>query len=149
MPPESTSGGGLRIAGRRKLLVLCSVIFGLTVVFVLLFSQHSLYKIYQLRQERNRLDRESVRLLEENTRLARTIDRLHNDPEMIQDLIHRELNFVKKNEIIIQLPEARGPKPPAGVMPQSRPSPPKQEKAGTAGARQAAKKAPGEPRRAP
>src|SRR5574340_463533 len=39
--------------------------------------------------------------------LTRTIDRLQNDPEMIQEFIRRELNFVKKNEIIFQLPPGR------------------------------------------
>ena len=38
---------------------------------------------------------------------------------MIQDLIHQELNFVKKNEIIFQLPPGQrqpsaSPSPPAG-----------------------------------
>jgi hypothetical protein len=49
-------------------------------------------------------------LAEESARLARTIDRLRRDPEFIQDLIRRDLNFVKKNEIIIQLPGAEGVK---------------------------------------
>jgi cell division protein FtsB len=98
---------------------LCSALFGLAASFFLLFNQNGPYKIYQLRQERNRLERETARLLEENTRLARTIDRLHSDPEMIQDLIRRELNYVKKNEIIIQLPEAVGPNPHAGALHQS------------------------------
>jgi cell division protein FtsB len=149
VPPESTSGGGPRIAGRRQLIVLCSAIFGLAVIFLLLFNRHGHYKTYQLGQERTRLDWENARLAEENTRLGRTIDRLHHDPEMIQDLIRQELNFVQKNEIIIQLPEPGGPKPQAGVMPQPRPAPPQQDKAGAVGSRQAARKAPGAPRPAP
>lgn len=149
MPPESKSGGGPRIGGGAKLIVLGSAIFGLAVVLILLFNQNGPYKIYQLRQERTRLDRENARLAEENTRLASTIDRLHHDPEMIQDLIRQELNFVKKNEIIIQLPEPGGAKPQSAVMPQLRQAPPNQEKAGAAGPRQAARKAPGAPRRSP
>ncbi len=149
MPPESTSGGGPRIAGGAKLIALASVIFGLAVVLILLFNPNGPYKIYQLRLERNRLDRENARLAEENLRLASTIDRLHHDPEMIQDLIRQELNFVKKDEIIIQLPEPGGAKPQAGVLPHPSPAPPKQEKAGVAGPRQAARKPPGAPRRSP
>ena len=63
--------------------------------------------------ERLHLDQENARLAEENARLARTIDRLQHDPEMIQDLIRRELNFVKKNEIIFQLPPDGQSKPAA------------------------------------
>lgn len=149
MPPESTPGGGPRLAGGRKLVGLCATVFGLAVVFILLLNQHGLYQIYHLRQERTRLERENARLLEENTRLTRTIDRLHHDPEMIQDLIRRELNFVRKDEIIIQLPEAGGSKPPTGVMPQSRPGPHQHEKAGETASRYPARKATGASHRTP
>lgn len=89
-----------------KLVSLTAVAFGLLLAVLLFFSHRELYQIYRLRQEKSNLDAENHRLSEENLRLARTIDRLHNDPEMIQDLIRRELNFVKKNEVIIQLPQS-------------------------------------------
>ena len=89
-----------------KLVTVTAVAFGLVLAVLLFFSHRELYQIYRLRQEKTDLDAENHRLSEENLRLARTIDRLHNDPEMIQDLIRRELNFVKKNEIIIQLPRS-------------------------------------------
>jgi cell division protein FtsB len=85
-------------------VTLLSLAVGLVLVVLLLFSHREIYQVYHLRQEKSRLDAEIHRLAEENLRLARTIDRLQHDPEMIQDLIRRELNFVKKNEIIIQLP---------------------------------------------
>jgi hypothetical protein len=89
------------------------------VLVTVFFSHRSLYQIYRSHQEQLRLDQENARLAEENARLARTIDRLQNDPEMIQDLIHQELNFVKKSEIIFQLPPgprqpSASPSPPAG-----------------------------------
>lgn len=71
---------------------------------VVFFSHRGLYQIYRLRQERLHLDQENARLAEENARLTRTIDRLQHDPEMIQEFIRRELNYVKKNEVIFQLP---------------------------------------------
>jgi len=89
-----------------KLVTLAAVAFGLVLAVLLFFSHRELYQIYRLKQEKSNLDAENHRLSEENLRLARTIDRLHNDPEMIQDLIRRELNFVKKNEVIIQLPKS-------------------------------------------
>jgi cell division protein FtsB len=72
-----------------------------TVVF---FSHRGLYQIYRLRQERLGLDQENARLAEENARLTRTIDRLQHDPELIQEYIRRELNFIKKNDVIFQFP---------------------------------------------
>ncbi|MDI6853448.1 MAG: septum formation initiator family protein [Deltaproteobacteria bacterium] len=117
VPPRSTSGGGQGIAGGRKTFLYGSAIFGLAVISIVLFSHKGVYNIYRLGQERTRLERENARLAEENARLARTIDRLQNDPEMIQDLIRRELNYVKNNEVIIQLPDETGMRPVAGAAP--------------------------------
>jgi cell division protein FtsB len=94
-----------------KLVALTAVSFGLILAVLLVFSHREMYHIYRLRQEKTQLDAENHRLSEENLRLARTIDRLQHDPEMIQDLIRRELNFVKKNEIIIQLPSSKKEQP--------------------------------------
>jgi hypothetical protein len=75
------------------------------MMLVILFSHRGLYQIYRLRHERVRLEQENARLEQENLRLARTVDRLHHDPVLIQDLIRKELNFVKPNEIIFQFPQ--------------------------------------------
>lgn len=130
MPPESSAGGGPWITGRRTALVLGSLFSGLALLFLIFFGHQGLYKIYRLKQERARLEQENARLAEENTRLARTIDRLHHDPEMIQDLIRRELNFVKKNEIIVQLPPEQEKEPAAGALLLPHPSPPAEKRPG-------------------
>jgi len=100
------------------------VILGGMILVMVFFSHRSLYQIYRSHQEQLHLDQENARLAEENARLGRTIDRLQNDPEMIQDLIHQELNFVKKNEIIFQLPPGQRqssatPSTPAGPLAES------------------------------
>ena len=93
-------------------LALFTAVVVVAVGVLAFFSYRGPYQSYRLRQERLRLDQENARLAEENARLARTIDRLQNDPEMIQDLIRRELNFIKKNETIIQFAPAAGPQTP-------------------------------------
>ena len=110
----------------RRFLMGVAVLAGLALAFLAVFSQQGLYRIYRLRQERQAVEQENARLLAENTRLARTIDRLHHDPKMIQDLIRRELNFVKKNDIIIQFPAEPGKKAAhrlRGGPPHHRPGP--------------------------
>ena len=62
--------------------------------------------------------------------MARTIDRLRNDPEMIQDLIRRELKLVKKNEILIQLPPKEGDAPVQAALLPDRPQAPAMEAGG-------------------
>jgi cell division protein FtsB len=92
------AGGGYKLLGGITLTVVVAM------VGVLLFSHRGLYQIYRLRHERLRLEQENARLGAENARLARTIDRLHHDPVLIQDLIRRELNYVKRNDLIFQFP---------------------------------------------
>jgi cell division protein FtsB len=92
----------------RRFLMGVGAFAGLALTFLVLFSHQGLYRIYRLKQERQTVERENVRLALENARLARTIDRLQHDPELIRDLIRRELNFVRKNDVIFQLPPEAG-----------------------------------------
>jgi cell division protein FtsB len=90
---------------------------------LLLFSKKGLYHLFKLRQEREQLLQVSLNLKDENDRLVKIIDRLQNDREFIEDTIRKELNFIKKNEVIYQLePEVgSGPKitdaPALGPLP--------------------------------
>ena len=119
MTSPTTRVEGLEAKGSHKLLAGVAIALGLLVVALVLFSHRGLYQIYRFRHDRVRLDQDNARLAEENARLTRTIDRLRNDPEMIQEFIRRELNFVRKNEIIFQLPPGRESKQTA---PSSAPS---------------------------
>jgi len=119
-----------KLKDNHKLLLGVILVLGAALVGLVFFSDRGLYPIYRFRQERLHLEQENARLKAENDRLARTIERLQTDPELIQDLIRQELNFVKKNEIIFQLPPEVGVKPqlPAGadkaespLAPQSKP----------------------------
>ena len=111
MTSPTTLVEGIRTKGGHKLLAGVAIVLTLVMVGVVLFSHRGLYQIYRFAQDRQRLEQENARLAEENARLARTIDRLQHDPEMIQEVIRRELNFVKKNEIIFQLPPGSQSKP--------------------------------------
>ena len=93
-----------KVGGGYKLLAGIALIMGVSMVLVILFSQHGFYNVYRFRQDSVRLEQENVRLAAENDRLARSIDRLQHDPNYIQDRIRQELNFVKKNELIFQFP---------------------------------------------
>ena len=106
-----------------KSVAVITLALVLVLVLLVFFSHRGFFQIYRLRQEKTRLDAENQKLAEENARLARTIDRLHNDPDMIQDLIRRELNFVKKNEIIIQLPPREEANPVKAAVLPDRPPP--------------------------
>jgi cell division protein FtsB len=106
-----------KVGGGHKLLMGVALTLALGLALLTMFSHRGLYQTYRLRNERLRLEQENSRLAAENERLARTIDRLHHDPVFIQDLIRKELNYVKKNDIIFQFPPENpvtGPDLPAG-----------------------------------
>jgi cell division protein FtsB len=92
---------------------------------LLLFGKKGLFGLYKLRQEREQLLQTNVNLKDENERLVKIIDRLQNDQDFIEDTIRKELNFIKKNEVIYQLePEVgSGPKvtqaPALGPLPSA------------------------------
>ncbi|MEW6387300.1 MAG: septum formation initiator family protein [Thermodesulfobacteriota bacterium] len=112
-----------KIKKSRKHLIGVSIALSLALAFIVYCSHRGLYQVYLLKQEQLRLDQENARLAEENARLARTIDRLQHDPEMIQDLIRKELNFVKPNEIILQLSPGDGSSPPVLSPARNYPAP--------------------------
>jgi cell division protein FtsB len=116
MTSPSPSDETQKVGGGFKFVVGIALTVVLGLVLLTLFSHRGLYQTYRLRNERLRLEQENSRLAAENERLAHTIDRLHHDPVVIQDLIRKELNYVKKNDIIFQFPPEKpvtGPSLPA------------------------------------
>lgn len=107
---------GIRPFGNRwfwLLLLLLAAVMGTMLVF----GHTGLYHLYQLRQERDRLLASNLSLRDENETMLKAIDRLQHDREFIEDIIRRELNYIKANEIIFQLA------PEVGAPPQSLPAP--------------------------
>lgn len=123
MPTEAAPGGGLNGRGGLKGLAVGALLCLLAVIGVALFSRQGVWEISRLRQELQRLEWENARLAQENRRLALTIERLHQDPVMIQDQIRRELNFLRKNELILHLPEDQPPVAPPAERQKPPPSP--------------------------
>jgi cell division protein FtsB len=95
-----------------KLFWALLLLMTLSMAWLLLFGKKGLYHLYNLRQEREQLLQANFNFKDENERLVKVIDRLQNDREFIEDTIRKELNYIKKNEVIYQLePEVgSGPK---------------------------------------
>jgi cell division protein FtsB len=90
---------------------------------LLLFGNKGLYHLYRLRQEREQLLQTNLNLKDENERLVKIIDRLQHDQEFIEDTIRKELNFIKKNEVIYQLEPEVGSGPKVTQAPALGPPP--------------------------
>ena len=65
---------------------------------------NGLIKVWRMKQEAEFLDREIQRLEAENDRLARTIDRLREDPSLIEKIAREELGFVRDRERVLKFP---------------------------------------------
>jgi cell division protein FtsB len=94
-----------------------------TMGSLLLFGNKGLLRLFKLRQEREQLLQVNINLKDENERLVKIIDRLQNDQEFIEDTIRKELNFIKKNEVIYQLEPEVGSGPRVTQAPALGPPP--------------------------
>jgi len=94
-------------APRWRLLVAGGV--GVAFVAILVVGGNGLLKVWRMKQQAQDLQR-SIQLLEaENDQLARTIERLRDDPAMIEKLAREELGYVKKGEKVLKFPASRKP----------------------------------------
>jgi len=74
----------------------------------LVFSDHG-YLVYQQEAAQvHQLEDELVAVKAERERLAREVLRLRNDPEALEELIHRELGYVHPDEYMVIRREEKG-----------------------------------------
>ena len=71
------------------------------MILFAIFGSRGLIQIYQLKEERSRVQMSNARFQEENRRLAEQIKRLRNNKEEVEKLA-RELGWAKKGEIVYQ-----------------------------------------------
>ncbi len=75
------------------------------MVWNLVFSDHG-YLVYrqealQVELLRSELEEQKI----ERERLAKEVLRLRNDPDALEEMVHRELGYVYPDEIIVMMPE--------------------------------------------
>ena len=74
----------------------------------MIFSDHG-YLVYRQEALQTAELRADVKELQaERERLAEEVLRLRNDPDALEELIHRELGYVYPDEIILIMPEDAG-----------------------------------------
>jgi len=71
----------------------------------LVFSDHG-YLVYRNESAQLQALQEQVnRLKQEREKLAEKILRLRNDPDALEELVHRELGYVHQDEFMLIMPE--------------------------------------------
>ncbi len=77
---------------------------GLVTAGLLVFGGAGLVRVWQMKQEVQALDQEIHDLRAEADRLSRTVDRMREDPALIEQLAREELGMVKGGEKVLKFP---------------------------------------------
>ena len=85
---------------KKYLVFLSLLIFGVLLFGV--FGSRGLMQVYELREERDRIQVNNARLEDENKKLAEQIRRLRTDKDEIERIAREEMMLVGKGEIVYQ-----------------------------------------------
>ncbi len=75
------------------------IIFGF--LFVIGLGKRGAADLYQLKLERDRLQVANLKLQKKNRALYRTIERLKNDPDFVENIARTELGMTRRDEVVI------------------------------------------------
>jgi cell division protein FtsB len=87
-----------------KRRALVSAALGLVTAGLLVFGGAGLVRVWQMKQGMVALELEIRNLRAEADRLTRTVDRLREDPALIEQIAREELGMVKGGEKVLKFP---------------------------------------------
>ena len=87
-----------------KRRALVSAALGLVTAGLLVFAGAGLVRVWQMKQGMQALELEIRNLRAEADRLTRTVDRLREDPALIEQIAREELGMVKGGEKVLKFP---------------------------------------------
>ena len=99
----------MRISGGSRWRLVVAGALGVVLVVMLVLGGNGLLKVWRLKQKVDTLERDVQMLEAENDRLARTIDRLREDPAAIEKIAREELGLVREGEKVLKFPAASRP----------------------------------------
>ncbi len=87
---------------KRALYYFLTVLGGLSLLGLILYSDHGFYDLLRLRKEQSRLVEANARIAQENYALSVEIDRLKTDPTFIEYVARHELGMIGKDDLILR-----------------------------------------------
>ncbi|MBW1676845.1 MAG: septum formation initiator family protein [Deltaproteobacteria bacterium] len=87
---------------RRKIVVATGIVVLFSFLFVIGLGDRGAVDLYQLRLKKVRLDRLNLELRKKNRALYRSIQRLKDDAEFVENIARGELGMVGKDEVVYQ-----------------------------------------------
>ena len=92
---------GMRITRRTWLIPAACLAF---ILFFTVFGERGLLRIYEMKQEKQRIEHSVAELRLDNQKLRLSIEALHSDRHQLERIARKELGLVRPNEIIYQFP---------------------------------------------
>ena len=86
---------------KNKIIIAICVLILFGFLFVIGFGERGAVDLYNLRLERDRLHEANLELRKKNQERYRTIERLKNDSDFVEEIARAELGMVREDEIII------------------------------------------------
>jgi len=90
-----------------KRRALAGVAIGIVATGLLVFGGAGAVRVWQLKQEVEALGREIQVLRAEADRLNRTVDRLREDPAVVEQIAREDLGMVRPGEKVLKFPEEK------------------------------------------
>ncbi|MBI3030897.1 MAG: septum formation initiator family protein [Candidatus Rokubacteria bacterium] len=88
-----------------KRRALTGAALGLAAAGLLVFGGAGAVRVWQLKQEVDALEREIHVLRAKADRLNRTVDRLREDPALVEQIAREDLGMVRPGEKVLKFPE--------------------------------------------
>jgi len=86
---------------KTKLIILGGMVILLGFLVVIGLGDRGAVDLYHLRQERDRLQEANIELEEKNQQRYRTVQRLRNDMDFVEDIARTELGMTKEDEVVV------------------------------------------------
>ena len=87
---------------RQKVMLAGTLIAMFIFLLVTLFGDNGLLDLRRLQQTHQTLLKDNARVTKENLQMYRSVDRLQNDPQYIENLARQELGMIRSDELIFK-----------------------------------------------
>ncbi len=86
---------------KNKIVVAAGFVLLVSFLFVIALGKQGAVDLYQLRREREQLERSNSALREQNEALYKTIRRLQEDMNFVENIARTELGMARAEEVVI------------------------------------------------
>ncbi len=87
---------------RQKVMLAGTLIAMFIFLLVTLFGDNGLLDLRRLQHTHQTLLKDNARVTKENLQMYRSVDRLQNDPQYIENLARQELGMIRSDELVFK-----------------------------------------------